>query len=50
MRALFNATFDYLDGLAAGETPYERRLHARRSAAARTCLADLWRVQTASRP
>jgi 1-acyl-sn-glycerol-3-phosphate acyltransferase len=46
MRALYNATFDYLDGLAAGrKTPYERRLHARRVAAAQTCLADLWRVQ-----
>jgi hypothetical protein len=45
MRALYNATFDYLDRLAEGRTPYERRLHARRVAAARTCLADLWRVQ-----
>jgi hypothetical protein len=45
MRALYNATFDYLDGLAEGRTPYERRLHVRRVAAARTCLADLWRVQ-----
>jgi hypothetical protein len=45
MRTLYNAAFDYLDGLAEGRTPYERRLHARRVAAARTCLADLWRVQ-----
>jgi hypothetical protein len=45
MRALYNATFDHLDGLAEGKTPYERRLHARRVAAARMCLADLWRVQ-----
>jgi 1-acyl-sn-glycerol-3-phosphate acyltransferase len=45
MRALYNATFDYLDGLAEGKTAYERRLHARRVAAARMCLADLWRVQ-----
>ena len=45
MRALFNATFDYLDGLAEGTTAYERRLHARRLAAARACIADLWRMQ-----
>lgn len=45
MRALFNAAFDYLDALAEGKTFYERRLQARRAATARTCLADLWRVQ-----
>jgi 1-acyl-sn-glycerol-3-phosphate acyltransferase len=45
MRSLFNATFDYLEGLAAGRTRYERRLHTRRVAAARACLNDLWRVQ-----
>jgi len=45
MRALFNATFDYLDGMAEGKTFYERRLHARRITAARACLADLWRLQ-----
>jgi len=45
MRALFNAVFDYVDGLAEGKTFYERRLHRRRVAAARSCLADLWRMQ-----
>ncbi len=45
MRALFNAVFDYLDALSAGQSVYERRLHARRVLAARTCLADLWRMQ-----
>jgi hypothetical protein len=45
MRALFNATFDYLDGLAEGKTPYERRLHARRVTTATACLNDLWRMQ-----
>jgi hypothetical protein len=45
MRALFNAVFDYLDALSEGTSAYERRLHARRVLAARTSLADLWRMQ-----
>lgn len=45
MRLLFNATYDYLDGLKAGRTAYERRLHSRRLTAARACLNDLWRLQ-----
>src|SRR5206468_4189430 len=45
MRALFNLTFDYLDGLAEGKTTYERRLHARRVTAGKACLNDLWRMQ-----
>jgi 1-acyl-sn-glycerol-3-phosphate acyltransferase len=45
MRAMFNATFDYLDVLAAGRTRYQRHLHKRRVTAARACLNDLWRVQ-----
>nr|CAA9256869.1 hypothetical protein AVDCRST_MAG63-2215 [uncultured Armatimonadetes bacterium] len=45
MRALFNAAFDYRDGLSDGTGSYERRLHARRLRAADTCLRDLWRMQ-----
>ncbi len=45
MRALFNAVFDYMDGLATGATPYEHRLHERRLVAVQACLNDLWRVQ-----
>jgi 1-acyl-sn-glycerol-3-phosphate acyltransferase len=45
MRALFNASSDYMEGLRAGRTPYDRRLHVRRATAARACLNDLWRVQ-----
>lgn len=45
MRMLFNATFDFQDALAEGESRYARRLHRRRTGAARTCLHDLWRLQ-----
>jgi len=45
LRALFNAAFDYVDGLEPGTSAYEKRLHERRALTARACLADLWRVQ-----
>ncbi|MBM3459670.1 MAG: 1-acyl-sn-glycerol-3-phosphate acyltransferase [Armatimonadetes bacterium] len=45
LRILYNHTFDYQAGLAAGKSAYERRLHARRLLAARACLNDLDRLQ-----
>lgn len=45
MRALFNATFDYLDALAEGESSFQRQLYGRRQLAVKACLKDLWRMQ-----
>jgi hypothetical protein len=45
MRAMFNAAFDYLEGLSDRGSAYERRLHERRLRIGRACLADLLRMQ-----
>lgn len=45
LRTLFNAAFDFRDGLAHEPTPYGQQLHHRRQLATDAVLADLWRAQ-----